>query len=72
MDIVYWISFLLFIGSVGLVAKRVSQPSLSEWLISSFILFVGSVIPTGFVLSALDLTDQTLLHSGFTFYSGQS
>jgi hypothetical protein len=59
MDIVYWISFLLFIGSVGLVAKRVSQPSLSEWLISSFILFVGSVIPTGFVLSALDLTDQT-------------
>jgi hypothetical protein len=60
MEIVYWITFLLFVGSVGIVAKRISQPSLVEWLICSFILFAGSVIPTGFVLSAFDLTDHTI------------
>ena len=56
---IYWIFFLLFVGAVGLVAKRLSEPSLSEWLLCSFVLFVACVIPTGFVLSALDLTALT-------------
>lgn len=56
MESVSWISFFIFIVLVGITAKKISQPSLSEWLICSFMLFVGSVIPTGYVLSALDLT----------------
>ncbi|GAB2773480.1 hypothetical protein GCM10027275_15570 [Rhabdobacter roseus] len=59
MAVLYWICFFLFVGSVGYVAKKIAQPSLSEWVIGTFILFVGSVIPTGFVLSALDLTAST-------------
>ncbi len=42
-----------------MVAKRICQPSLTEWLLCSFVLFVACVIPTGFILSALDLTAQT-------------
>jgi 4-amino-4-deoxy-L-arabinose transferase-like glycosyltransferase len=60
MAILYWLSFFLFIAGVGFVAKRIALPSLTEWLIVSFMLFVGCVIPTGFVLSALDLTASTL------------
>lgn len=56
MVILYWLSFLLFVFSVGFVSKKIAQPSLTEWIITSFILFTGSIIPTGFVLSALDLT----------------
>jgi 4-amino-4-deoxy-L-arabinose transferase-like glycosyltransferase len=60
MAILYWLSFFLFVGSIGFVAKRIAQPSLSEWLITAFMLFVGSVIPVGFVLSALDLIASTI------------
>ena len=59
MAILYLVSFFLFLYSVGYTAKKIAQPSLSEWLITSFIFFVGSIIPTGFVLSALDLTAAT-------------
>lgn len=59
MEIVYWISFLLFVGLVGLVARQICQPSLVEWVLCTFVLFVGSIIPAGFVLSALNLTGQT-------------
>ncbi|HEV7347258.1 ArnT family glycosyltransferase [Telluribacter sp.] len=56
MAILYWISFVAFLIGVGYTAKRVAEPSVSEWLLVSFIFCVGSIIPTGFVLSALDLT----------------
>ncbi|NIJ53349.1 ArnT family glycosyltransferase [Dyadobacter arcticus] len=56
MVLLYWLSFLLFLYGIGFVAKKISQPSLTEWIITCSILFAGSVIPTGFVLSALDLT----------------
>lgn len=59
MELVFGIFFLVFVGAVGLVAKVISQPSLVEWILCSFILFVGSIIPAGFILSALDLTDNT-------------
>ncbi|MCE6990277.1 glycosyltransferase family 39 protein, partial [Dyadobacter sp. CY323] len=59
MVFLYWLSFLLFLYGIGFVAKKISQPSLTEWIITSFILFAGSIIPTGFVLSALDLTANT-------------
>lgn len=59
MELVFGILFLVFLGAVGLVAKVISQPSLVEWILCSFILLVGSIIPTGFILSALDLTANT-------------
>jgi hypothetical protein len=59
MALIFGIFFLVFVASVGMVAKIVSQPSLVEWLLCAFVLFAGSVIPTGFVLSALDLTAST-------------
>jgi 4-amino-4-deoxy-L-arabinose transferase-like glycosyltransferase len=59
MVLVYWLSFILFLYSISFVAKKIAQPSFSEWIIVCFMLFVGSIIPTGFVLSALDLTAST-------------
>lgn len=56
MVLLYWLTFFLFLYGIGSVAKRIAQQSLTEWIIVSFILFVGSVIPTGFVLSAFNLT----------------
>ncbi|WP_138483503.1 ArnT family glycosyltransferase [Dyadobacter bucti] len=56
MVFLYWLFFFLFLYSIHYVAKKIAQPSLTEWLIVCFILFAGSVIPAGFVLSALDLT----------------
>ncbi|MCE7071418.1 glycosyltransferase family 39 protein [Dyadobacter sp. CY327] len=67
MSFVYWLAFLLFLYSISFVAKRIAQPSLAEWLIVCFMLFVGSIIPAGFVLSALDLTAQTWAWIGATF-----
>jgi len=59
MVILYWLAFVLFVCSVGFVAKKIASPSLTEWILTTFILFVGSIIPTGFVLSAIDLTANT-------------
>jgi hypothetical protein len=56
MVILYWLTFFLFLYGISFVAKRIAQPSLTELIITFFILFAGSIIPTGFVLSALDLT----------------
>jgi hypothetical protein len=56
MIVLYWFFFLLFVYCVGRVAKRIAGSSFSEWLIITFIVFVGSIIPSGFVLSALNLT----------------
>jgi hypothetical protein len=60
MALVFGIFFFAFVAAVGRVAKVISQPSLVEWILCAFIIFVGSVIPTGFILSALDLTASTL------------
>ncbi len=42
------------------LASRIARPSLSEWWLTTFLLGAGSVILTGFVLSALYLTANTL------------
>lgn len=57
--VIYWLAFLIFLYLVGITAKRISGPSLSEFLIVSFLIFVGSIIPVGFLLSPLNLTAQT-------------
>ncbi|WP_247234971.1 glycosyltransferase family 39 protein [Telluribacter sp. SYSU D00476] len=56
MAILYWISFLAFVIGVGFTAKKVADSSLTEWIIVSFLFFVGCIIPTGFILSGLHLT----------------
>lgn len=60
MVVLYWLTFFVFLYGVGYVSKKIAQPSLTEWIITSFILFAGSIIPTGFALSALDLTASTM------------
>ncbi|GAA4463398.1 hypothetical protein GCM10023189_41370 [Nibrella saemangeumensis] len=59
MTALYLLSFILFVGYVGWLAARISRPSLTDWLLTSFLLFTGSVILTGFILSALYLTATT-------------
>jgi len=59
MIFLYWFSFLALLYFTGLTAKRIAQPSLTEWLLVCFLLFTGTVIPAGFILSAADLTAQT-------------
>lgn len=59
MIVVYWLAFLLFIVLIGITAKRISGPSVSEFFIICFLLFAGSIIPVGFLLSPLNLTAQT-------------
>ena len=56
MTLLFILCFGLFVWYVGHTAARISLPSLTEWLLTSFMLFVSSVIATGFVLSGLDLT----------------
>lgn len=56
MIVVYWLAFLVFLFLVGSTAKRFSGPSLSEFLVIGFLLFTGSIIPVGFLLSPFQLT----------------
>jgi hypothetical protein len=58
MIAVYWLAFFVFVFLVCLTAKRISGPSLTEFLLTSFLIFVGSIIPVGFALSPLQLTAQ--------------
>ncbi|GAA4446271.1 hypothetical protein GCM10023091_39090 [Ravibacter arvi] len=59
MIVAYWFAFFVFIYLIGLTAKRISGPSLSEFFVVSFLLFTGSIIPVGFLLSPLELTAST-------------
>jgi len=59
MTLLYLLGFGVFVWYVGQVAARIALPSLVEWLLTAFLLFTSSIIVTGFVLSALDLTSNT-------------
>jgi 4-amino-4-deoxy-L-arabinose transferase-like glycosyltransferase len=50
------IFFVLFLYYVFYTASQICQKSLIDWLLTSFILFAGSIIVTGFCLSPLHLT----------------
>lgn len=54
--IVHCSLFIIHCFYVGHLARHIARRSLTEWLLVSFLLFTGSVIFTGFVLSALFLT----------------
>ncbi|REA56963.1 hypothetical protein DSL64_25255 [Dyadobacter luteus] len=67
MVIVYLLSFFAFIYSVGYVAKKIAQPSLTEWILTTFVLSVGCIIPSGFILSAIDQTANVFSWIAATF-----
>jgi hypothetical protein len=50
------IFFLLFLFYTFEAAAQICQKSLVDWLLTSFVLFAGSIIITGFCLSPLNLT----------------
>lgn len=56
MNVVYLFSLFLFLFYVGRLSARIARRSLTEWLLTTFLLGAGSVILTGFVLSGLRLT----------------
>ncbi len=58
MTAFYILSLGVFVWYVGHLATRMARPSLVEWLLCSFMLFTSSIIATGFVLSALNLTNN--------------
>jgi hypothetical protein len=58
MTFLYLTLYLVFIGFVFRVASRVCRKSLIDIILTAHILFCASVIGTGFVLSAIDRTDD--------------
>jgi hypothetical protein len=67
MTLLYLVSSFLFIYYLGQLAAQISRPSLSEWLLTTFLLGAGSVILTGFVLSALYQTANAPAWAGSVF-----
>ncbi len=53
MTFVYILSLLVFLVYLGRLSARICRRSLTEWMLTTFLLGAGSVILTGFVLSAL-------------------
>ncbi|WP_266366579.1 ArnT family glycosyltransferase [Tellurirhabdus rosea] len=67
MTLLYLLSFAFFVAYSGDSARQISRRSLSEWLLLSFLFFAASVILTGFILSALDLTATSPAWAGSVF-----
>ena len=54
--IIHYSLFIIHLFYISHLARHIARRSLTEWLLVCFLLFTGSVIFTGFVLSALFLT----------------
>ena len=67
MSILYFLSLVLFVIYVGRLSSRVCRRSLTEWWLTTFLLGAGSVILTGFILSALYQTANSLVWAGSVF-----
>lgn len=61
MTLIYLLALALFIGYISRLSTQISRRSLTEWWLITFLLGVSSVILTGFILSALYLTANTLV-----------
>ncbi len=59
--------FILHCFYISHLARHIARRSLTEWLLVCFLLFTGSVIFTGFVLSALYLTANVWAWAGAVF-----
>ncbi|AKD54981.1 ArnT family glycosyltransferase [Spirosoma radiotolerans] len=67
MSILYFLSLVLFVIYVGWLSSRVCRRSLTEWWLTTFLLGAGSVILTGFLLSALYQTANSVVWAGSVF-----
>lgn len=67
MTIFYLLSLLLFVIYLGRLSARICRKSLVEWLLTTFLLGAGSVILTGFILSALYQTANAPVWAGSVF-----
>ncbi|GAB3639744.1 hypothetical protein [Spirosoma arcticum] len=61
MTFIYLLSFFVFLFYVGRLSARIARRSLTEWLLTTFLLGAGSIILTGFILSSLYLTANSLV-----------
>ncbi|GAB3994797.1 hypothetical protein GCM10028807_33300 [Spirosoma daeguense] len=67
MVILYLLSLLLFLYYLGRISTYISRESLTEWWLTTFLLGAGSVILTGFILSAFYLTASAPVWAGSVF-----
>lgn len=67
MTALYLLIFAVFLWYVGRVTTKICRPSVIEWILSSFVVLVSSIILTGFVLSPLHLTAQVWAWAGGVF-----
>jgi hypothetical protein len=67
MALISLLSFGVFLWYIGHTSAHICRPSLIDWLITSFLLFASSVIATGFCLSPLHLTGNTLAWAAGVF-----
>lgn len=67
MTILYLLALFLFVVYVGRLATYVCRRSVTEWWLTTFLIGTGSVILTGFILSALYLTANTPVWAGSVF-----
>ncbi|QDK79617.1 hypothetical protein EXU85_13795 [Spirosoma sp. KCTC 42546] len=67
MTLFYLLSLILFVVYTGQLSTRICRRSLTEWWLTTFLLGAGSVILTGFVLSALYLTANAPVWAGSVF-----
>ncbi|MFD2936545.1 hypothetical protein [Spirosoma flavum] len=67
MSILYFLSLLLFVIYLGRIATGICRRSLTEWWLTTFLLGAGSVILTGFILSALYQTANAPVWAGSVF-----
>ena len=67
MTLLYLLSLGLFVVYLGQLSTRICRRSLTEWWLTTFLLGAGSVILTGFILSALYLTANAPVWAGSVF-----
>ena len=67
MTVLYLVSLLLFVVYLGRLSAQLCRRSLTEWLLTMFLLGAGSIILTGFVLSALYQTANAPVWAGAVF-----
>ncbi|MBC3786322.1 ArnT family glycosyltransferase [Spirosoma utsteinense] len=67
MTILYLLSLVLFLYYLGRLSAGIARRSLTDWWLTTFLLGAGSVILTGFLLSALRLTASSVVWAGGVF-----
>jgi hypothetical protein len=67
MSALYLVALFLFVFYLGRLSAGICRRSLTEWLLTTFLLGAGSVILTGFILSALYLTANAPVWAGSVF-----